>query len=147
MHEGEEHPDYGASFVVQGYIYPEGTFAEHGTDSGVDADGRAQFPELVVGTWYCRGWFVGPEGIFTPSGPLVITNQIYDLDNDQPGRHTLMSDGIELADFNLAFRRAVTGGSGALAGARGEVIQTVVGVNDTGLFNFSFDFSELTFSE
>jgi len=141
--DGVELPDYGASFVVTGYIYPEGTFADNGFDRGVTADGRPEFPELVIGTWYCRGWFVGPAGILTTTGPFVATTQTYDFDPNRPGIETLTSDGLELADLGLPFRRAVTGGSGRFAGARGDVAQTVVGINSTGFLNFQFDFDNV----
>ncbi len=136
-------PDYGATFVVQGVIYPGGTFAANGTDSGLNPDGTPQFPDLVVGTWTCRGWFIG-DGIATVTGPFVVTTQVYDLDPDAPGAETIVSEGIELVDLNLPFARAVTGGTGEngprLAG--GQVFQTSVGVNATGLFNFSFEFEK-----
>jgi hypothetical protein len=149
------HPYYGASFVVQGTIYPAATFASEGFDSGLMANGTAEFPDRVVGNWICRGWFVGdsdgdgfitPEdddargGIFTPEGKFVATTQIYDLDLEHPGAETLVSDGIELIDLNTPFRRAVTGGTGRFRGAEGQVVQTAVGVNATGLFNFEFVF-------
>lgn len=149
------HPYYGASFVVQGTIYPAGTLSSLGLNSGLFPDGRAEFPDLVVGNWICRGWFVGDSdgdgfitpddenargGIFTPTGKFVATTQIYDLDLESPGSQTLVSDGVELIDLNTPFTRAVTGGSGRFRSAKGQVIQTAVGVNATGLFNFEFNF-------
>lgn len=136
---GPEGPAYGASFVVEGVIYPAGTFDQFGATSGLDADGDPEFPELVIGRWTCRGWFVG-EGFATTSGPFVATTQIYDLQPDVPGLETLVSDGLELIDVNQPFARAVTGGTGAFRKARGEVLQTALGLNATGLFNFSFEF-------
>lgn len=80
------HPYYGASFVVFGTIYAGGLFAEQGNDSGLNTDGTPEFPDSVVGTWICRGWFVGDSngdgsitpdddetrgGIFTPKGRFV----------------------------------------------------------------------------
>ena len=133
-------PDYGASFVVQGVIYPEGTFEEHGAGSGLNADGTPQFPDLVLGTWTCRGWFIG-NGFATESGPFVATTQIYDFDLESPGTNTVVSNGIELIDLDVPFLRAVVGGTGPNSGLRGgEVAQTAVGTNATGLFNFTFDF-------
>ncbi len=133
-------PDYGASFVVQGVIYPEGTFEEHGVGSGLNEDGTPEFPDLVIGTWTCRGWFIG-EGFATQSGPFVATTQIYDFDLESPGSNTIVSNGLELIDLDVPFQRAVVGGTGPNRRIHaGEVTQTAVGTNSTGLFNFTFDF-------
>lgn len=136
---GPSGPAYGASFVVQGYIYPAGTFASHGLNHGVLASGGPEFPDLVIGTWTCRGWFIG-DGMDTVSGPFVATTQIYDLDDTMPGHDTLISDGTELIDVNVPFQRAVTGGSGKYRKAHGSVEQTAIGANASGLFNFTFEF-------
>jgi hypothetical protein len=134
-------PGYGASFVVQGVIYPGGTFQEKGTGSGLNPDGTPEFPELVIGTWTCRGWFIG-DGIATLTGPFVATTQIYDFNPDSPGSNTVVSDGLELIDQNVPFARAVTGGTGPNQHIRsGQVLQTAVGANATGLFNFTFEFN------
>ena len=112
------HPYYGASFVVQGTIYPKNFFSRNGDSSGLNPDGSPTFPNEVIGTWLCRGWFVGDSngdgaitpddndakgGIFTPSGRFVATTQIYDLDRNRPGAQTLISDGNELIDINVPF--------------------------------------------
>ncbi len=149
------HPYYGASFVVQGTIYPEGVFAANGETSGLKTDGSPEFPDQVIGTWTCRGWFVGDSngdgvitpddedargGIFTPTGRFVATTQIYDFDPQNPGAQTMISDGSERIELNVPFKRTVTGGTGQYRFARGEVIQTGIGANLTGLFNFRFAF-------
>jgi hypothetical protein len=147
------HPYYGAPFVVQGVIYPQGTLDPtcqanpgEGTYCGLLPDGSPEFPDQVVGRWYCRGWFVGEGGrgnvggIFTPTGPFVVTTQIYDLDLNQRGSKMLISDGPELIDLHTPFQRAVTGGTGPFTLARGQVTQTAIGANATGLFNFQFQF-------
>ena len=141
------HPYYGASFVVQGVIYPGGTLANGDPNSGLLPDGTPEFPSDVIGTWICRGWFIGDSnddargGIFTPSGPFVATTQIYDLNTNEPGSEIIVSDGVELIDLNVPFGRAITGGTGTRNGARGTVTQTAIGANQTGLFNFSFEFN------
>ncbi|MGB0909123.1 MAG: hypothetical protein ACPGYT_02075 [Nitrospirales bacterium] len=149
------HPYYGASFVVQGTIYPKGIFAANGGKSGLNADGSPEFPDQVIGTWTCRGWFVGDSngdgvitpddqdargGIFTPAGRFVATTQIYDFDPQNPGAQTMISDGSERIERNVPFKRAVTGGTGQYRFARGEVTQTGIDTNTTGLFNFRFAF-------
>jgi len=130
-------PAYGASFVVQGVIYPGGTFDDKGATSGLLANGEPEFPSLVIGRWTCQGHFIG-DGITTVSGPFVVTMQLYDLDLDEPGAETIVSQGIELIDQNLPFLRAITGGTGEYSRAEGQVEQTSIGVNATGLFNFTF---------
>lgn len=129
-------PAYGASFVVQGYLYPEGTFATHGSTSGVLPDGSPEFPELVIGAWACRGWFV--QDADAVSGVVVVTTQTFDLEPGTPGQTTLITDGVELAEFDLPFRRAITGGTGTHRRARGQMTQTKLDVNATGLFNMTF---------
>ena len=130
-------PAYGASFVVQGVIYPGGTFDDKGATSGLLANGEPEFPDLVIGRWTCQGHFIG-DGITTTSGPFVVTMQMYDLDLDEPGAETIVSQGIELIDQNVPFLRAITGGTGEFNRAEGQVEQTSIGVNATGLFNFTF---------
>ena len=49
-------PAKGTPFVTTGFIYPAGTLATHGASSGIKANGDPEFPELVMGTWVCRGW-------------------------------------------------------------------------------------------
>ena len=133
-------PDGGASFVVQGVIYPAGTFAANGAGSGLSPDGTPEFPDLVIGRWYCRGWFVN-EGFAATSGVFVVTTQIYDV-GDDPGQTTMVSDGVELIDVNVPFERAITGGTGQYGRSAGVVIQEAIGANATGLFNFTFDFGK-----
>ncbi len=132
-------PAYGASFVVQGVIYPGGTFDEHGVDSGLLADGQPEFPDAVIGEWTCRGWFIG-DGLPTKTGPFVVTTQIYDVDDEHFGTGTVVSDGKELIDLDVPFARAITGATGDYSRrfSRGQLFQTGIGVNKTGLFNFTF---------
>ncbi|MEM7173039.1 MAG: hypothetical protein AAF530_22950 [Pseudomonadota bacterium] len=139
------HPYYGASFVVQGIIYPKGTLERLGLGSGLLQDGSPEFPDLVRGRWICRGWFIGDYtnppfgGLFTPTGPFVATTQIYDFNNARPGSRMLISEGMELIDLNETIQRAVTGGTGFRFN-QGQVAQRAIGANATGLFNFTFRF-------
>lgn len=116
-------PAYGNEFVTEGYIYPNGTL--NSFTNGVNADGSPEFPDKVMGRWTCRGWHVG-DGAHTTTGPVVITHQLYDFD-DTPGRVTLTTDGVELADVDVPFKRAIVGGTGRFAQARGEATQTFLG--------------------
>ena len=126
-------PAYGNSFITQGYIYPVGTL--DGTN-GVMADGQPEFPENVIGTWTCRGRFIG-NGFKTVSGPVVITTQLYDL-GQKAGKKTLVSEGFELADIDKAVKRAITGGTGLYKNSGGEAIQRLLGFNASEGVNLRF---------
>ncbi len=117
-------PAYGGEFVTQGFIYPKGTL-EMG--DGVDAEGNPQFPDLVIGTWFCRGWHVG-NGARTETGPVVVTNQIFNF-GEKFGAKTITTDGVELADIGEPVKRAITGGTGRFRRAKGEQVQILEGLN------------------
>jgi hypothetical protein len=123
-------PAYGNPFVTEGYIYPLNTL---NGSNGVKADGSPEFPEKVIGKWTCRGWFIG-DGVKTTTGPWVITTQLYDL-GDQ---HTLITEGYEIADLNVAVLRGITGGTGPFMNARGQAAQTLLGFNVTGGVDLRF---------
>lgn len=115
-------PAYGNAFVTQGYIYPDGTL--DGTN-GVLADGRPEFPELVLGEWTCRGWFIG-DGAHTTTGAWVITTQVYTFSDA-----ILITEGAEVADIDVPAARAITGGTGPYASVGGEGDQVILGYNAT----------------
>lgn len=117
-------PAYGGEFVTQGFIYPKGTL-EMG--NGVDEYGNPEFPELVIGTWICRGWHIG-DGAHTETGPIVITHQLFNFGNAF-GRKTITTDGVELVDIGKVIKRAITGGTGPFRQASGEQVQTLEGFN------------------
>lgn len=117
-------PAYGGEFVTQGYIYKKGTLE---LGDGVDADGNPEFPERVIGTWFCRGWHVG-NGARTLSGPSVITHQLFNFGTAY-GEQTIATDGLELADLDVPILRAITGGTGHFKYARGEQVQSLQGIN------------------
>jgi hypothetical protein len=122
-------PAYGGEFVTQGYLYPAGTLTSvSGPGSGVNADGSPEFPDQVVGTWTCYGVHIG-DGAHTVTGPWVITTQMYDFGNS-PGDTSLVTNGFELADLNVPFQRAVTGGTG-IGFERSEQTQTFLGFNES----------------
>jgi hypothetical protein len=116
-------PAYGNAFVTQGYVYPAGTL-----DGGIEGtlpDGSPAFPDLVIGTWTCDGYYVG-DGFRTTSGVVVITRQVVAFaDGD-----LLITQGPELAQTDVAIVRAVTGGTGAYAGAPAGIRQTLLGMTD-----------------
>lgn len=118
-------PAYGASFVTEGYIYPEGTLDGN---NGVLEDGSPEFPELVLGKWTCFGAFVG-EGMYTESGELVITNQVFSFYGED-GNSTIISTGFELIDIDVPIERAITGGTGTYNGAAGTQTQVLLGFTE-----------------
>lgn len=137
-------PANGTPFVISGYIYNDGIFDTHGDLSGVLADGSPEFPDQVIGSWICRGWHLQDGDAAT--GPVVATTQIFDFNENAPdGTHTIITDGIELADFEVPFLRAVTGATGRLRDLDDQSVsceQTYVGgnVNISGGFNTEFTF-------
>jgi len=136
-------PPNGSPFIIQGYIYRGGTFELYGDTSGVNEDGSPQFPDRVIGNWICRGWHLQDGDAVT--GVVVATTQIFNFDVDRPGKHMLVTDGIELADFDVPFKRAVTGGTGVFNRVSGELEQTYVWeepefLNASGGFNTTFEF-------
>ena len=127
-------PTYGNSFITQGYIYPAGTLD---ATTGVLADGSPEFPDQVLGEWTCRGWFVG-DGVQTETGPWVMTTQIYNF-GDSFGDAMLVTEGYEVSDVGVAGARAITGGTGPFATARGDGEQTLQGFNATEGVTLSFE--------
>jgi hypothetical protein len=132
------HPDglpaYGNEFVTEGYIYPEGTL--NGTN-GVKEDGSPEFPNKVIGRWTCRGWHVG-EGAKTETGPWVVTHQYFDFGKEF-GRTSLATDGVEVVDIDVPVMRAIIGGTGLYAQARGEAQQTMIGFNQLNGVNLRLE--------
>ena len=143
-------PAYGNAFITQGYIYPYGTLtgsSASGPGNGILPDGRPEFPDLVIGEWVCRGYFVG-DGVNTQTGPWVITTQLYDFYDKpgfdpnvvkQSGETNLVTDGYEIADIGVPGKRAVTGGTGIFKRARGEAVQTLLGFNALEGVNLRFE--------
>jgi len=127
-------PAAGNPFVTEGYIYPAGTL--NGTN-GVLADGSPEFPDKVIGTWFCRGYFVG-DGMHAVSGPFVLTSQILNF-GDEWGGVTLITEGFELIDVGVVIERAVTGGTGPYEAARGVANQTLLGFNGTMGANLQYE--------
>lgn len=127
-------PLNGNPFIIEGFIYPAGTLD---ATNGVNADGTPEFPDLVIGKWICKGYFIGGGALLT-GGAFVVSTQIYDFDSTEPGRETLVSEGFELSDFGQTVRRAVTGGTGRYRKARGEARQTLLGLNQSLGTNLRF---------
>lgn len=125
-------PAYGSAFVTQGYIYPEGTL--NGTN-GVLENGEPEFPELVLGKWTCYGWMIG-DGAHTTTGEWVVSTQIYQFDDGS----TIITNGIEIADFEVPVARAITGGTGEYSGVSGEMTQILHGFTEQMGVNLTVEF-------
>lgn len=118
----------GDTFIVSGKIYPGGTIPAGQGVFSPDNPGS-------VGDWTCRGvWLVSSEELTSGSAPAFDTSQIYLLPDESK---QLFSEGLEGPAPTL---RAVTGGTGSMAEATGQVRQELLGTNVTGLFNFRFTF-------
>lgn len=129
--DGDGLPLYGNEFITEGYIYPEGTLTCNSDNecNGVLPDGSPQFPDKVIGTWTCRGWFVD-DAATTATGPIVLTTQTFAF-GESPTAQNITTDGFELADFNTPFQRSIVGGTGHYSSARGVQVQELLGWNDS----------------
>lgn len=134
----------GASFLLEGEIFPGGTIMP-GELFDVDAN-----LEQRIGHWFCWGNLIATE---ERPDPHVLSTQEYVLGLIEPEApfppDKMLSGGME-GTFDPAHNpqmRAVLGGSGRYAGARGHVAQFLIGQNTdldpTGLnsstLRFSFD--------
>lgn len=124
-------PAHGNPFITQGYLYPAGTLADG--VSGVHEDGSPRFPELVIGTWTCDGWFVG-DGGNAETGVWLVSRQIYEFEDGD----MLITQGTELADVGVENARPITGGKGIFAQMDGVVSQTLLGFSDHFSVNATF---------
>jgi len=118
----------GDTFIVMGKIYPGGT---------IPAGNNVFTPDNMgsIGTWICRGaWLVSSTQLAGGASPGFDTTQIYLLPDEYK---QLFSEGLEGPSATL---RAVTGGTGSMSGARGQVRPELLGTNTSGLFNIRFTF-------
>lgn len=123
----DELPAPGASYISHGYIYPVGTLSDE--IDGVHADGTPQFPDKVLGSWYCYGWYIG-DGAHTTKGPLVLSTQYYTFGSEW-GATSLVSEGYVLSETGGTVQRAITGGTGPFAAVQGDMADTSLGFNQT----------------
>lgn len=141
-------PGYGNPFITQGVIYPSGVLQvdENGVTNGVivetDANGntiaRPEFPDLVLGTWICRGTVFTENGF--QSGPIVYSTQLFDFETltGEFGRISFETAGLELIEVGKPIRRALNGGTGPYRNSRGDMQQTLVGANASTGFSLRF---------
>lgn len=126
-------PAHGNAFLSQGYIYPAGTM-ENGT-LGVLKDGSPAFPDLVLGTWTCDGYFVGEAGNAT-TGVWVISRQVFAFDDGDQ----VITQGTEIADIGKENMRPITGATGDYADIEGGLVQTTLGFNEFMAISATFEF-------
>lgn len=119
-------PADGSSFITRGYLYEPGTLTG---SNGVNPDGSPEFPDKVIGEWICQGYMINDAGHAT-GGVWVFSTQFFQL-GSEPGAQTIVTQGYELADTDVAITRAITGGTGDFKLARGESSQTLLGLNAT----------------
>jgi hypothetical protein len=119
----DDMPAYGNAFVTQGYIYPAGTL--NGGVEGTLADGSPAFPDKVIGSWTCDGYFVG-QGMRTETGVFVVSRQVFDFFDGG----LLITQGPELVDAGKPIERVVTGGTGDYAYAAPSITQVMLGMTD-----------------
>ena len=131
--ETAEAPARGDTFMIRGNIYPGGTITPGGTmeKPGFDIDAL----EGAIGDWNCRGTFrLDWADILAGVTPHVMSTQHYLLDSGD----WMVSDGPE---GGVTVTRPILGGTGRYIGARGQVHQEAIGVNETGM-----DVLRLTFT-
>src|SRR5690606_14676924 len=117
-------PADGSSFITRGYLYEVGTLTD---SNGVNPDGSPEFPDKVIGEWICQGYMINDAGHAT-GGVWVFSTQFFQI-GSEPGAQTIVTQGYELADTDVAIARAITGGTGEFKLARGEALQTLLGLN------------------
>ncbi len=90
-----------------------GTLPDSDTD-GVNADGSPQFPDEVIGTWTCTGYFIA-DGARTSEGATIVVS------------------GFEGAVSGEAITGAITGGTGEHDDVQSEAAQTFLGMSNPEL--------------
>ena len=117
----------GDTFITDGLIYPGGTIAS----------GSTAFPPTNVqpiGKWVCRGVFqIGSAQLAAGGKPHVYSTQYFMLNDGT----SIVTDGPEGGGD---FMRAIIGGWGSANNNRGDVLESPIGSNSTGLFNLRFTF-------
>jgi hypothetical protein len=122
----------GDNYVLNGTIYPGNTIPDGGTKSSPSSFGPDQGGG--IGEWFCRGTFLVDGSQFTTEKIQRATTQYFAM-ND---KNRIFTEGFE---GSVDINRAVTGGVGAYAGARGLVTMQRLGINATGSYNLRFTFT------
>lgn len=128
-------PAHRNAFISQGYIYPAGTL-DAGT-TGVLEDGSPAFPDLVLGTWTCDGYFVGAGGK-SKTGVWVTSRQIFVF----KAGDMIVTQGTEIVGTGVENLRPITGATGDYASFGGGLFQTLLGFNKHMAINATFRFPD-----
>jgi hypothetical protein len=125
----------GNTFIVSGKIYPGGTLQSGGAFGGGADNPSGPETAGAIGTWVCRGTFNLDIGdIAGGAFPHVTSTQVFTFASGE----VIVTEGPEGGAEVL---RAIVGGAGALRHARGDVVETPLGVNTSNLFNVRMKFS------
>ena len=127
------------SFIIQGYLYPKGTLIPTLQSNGVLADGSAEFPELVIGRWLCKGWSI-PLREGQPIAVNSTTTQTFEMNLDYPGLDAIHSEGFEYQELSTISPRVILGGTGVYGDIQGQQLQAVIGVNPSRGANMQVTF-------
>jgi len=113
--------DFRYPFLVEGWIYPEGT---------IPPDGFVPTESGSVGRWFCRGWVLIDS---TRPEPHVASVHEYVFGTISAERlfppDNLSSSGLEGTMTSQQATRALIGGTGSYMGAVGQVLQAPNGFN------------------
>jgi hypothetical protein len=126
--------DSRAPFIVEGWIFPEGT---------IRGDGFIPTEDKSIGRWFCRGWILvnGDR-----DQPHTINNQDFILGTMSIDRlfppDTMSVAGLEGTEFRdqVAFR-SVVGGTGKYMGAIGQATERLFALNSTTFAGSDTDFA------
>jgi hypothetical protein len=90
----------------------------------------------VLGQWLCYGWYLGADD-HVGAAPWV-SSHLFNF-GEAWGEATLVTEGFDIDDMAVPMTRAVAGGSGPYADARGTQIETNLGFNATDGLNIRFE--------
>ncbi len=140
-------PAIGSDYIIQGPVYPAGTFQLKGFDKGLVGGGVPEFPDLQIGYYMSRGWVV--QDVSTTQGIHALTTQLFFIDKEYAGLQPfqIILSGREPAALNEPIYRAVVGATDELRFSRGEGAHVNVGKNITDGFNATICFGVLDFSQ
>lgn len=129
----------GSTFYHEGLIYAGGTIPDPKTPTEVNWD----FAKPPIGTFFDRGWVVinnRSDGPYVPRpNPHLLSHTDYYLGGVVSQQNLTPTDmiatvGLQHNNGNVGtFTRAVLGGTGRFANARGQLIQTHLGNNSSKL--------------
>lgn len=153
LRDADGNSQRGDKFVLSGYIYPQDYFDQNcPTDQncGINADGSAEQPDAVIGTWTFRGFTAMDQAeALANGGAATFSNQIFKFSDDFadcPGC-SISLDGNDVygGAENTAYKKVIIGATTeAFRSMRGEaelmIFQQPENENATGGFNMAVTF-------